>query len=245
MEENLTLVGETKMASRIIFFPTNPDSPALYDEKLVEFDWVPGMAISQGTKSVINMHRAANNMFGDINILEISTRSPSIEGIQLSAFNLTLESGDRSVSVESAYQSSKVFELGGPYTDIMDMSSLDAKRDSRMKNSGKLLSFKFEGIDWPITESPNFYDYLYIRGLINNSNKFPLQEYDAFTDIAFSQISLKYKKGKSFNCQARSAAIYVSLQNRMPDSNIVDFLIRRSEPEANSSNQLGLFEGGL
>jgi len=230
------------MATRIVFFPTIAQSPYLYEEKVVEFDWVPGMSVSQGTKSVINLHKATKSIYGDIDVLEISSRSPTLEGIRLSAFNLSLESAGKSVSVESAYQSAKVFEFGGPYQDILSMSSLDAKRDSRLKKSGKLISFRFEDKEWPVAQSPNFYDYLYIRGLIGNSKKEILQTYRAFTDIAFSQTSLDYKKNKSFNCQARSAAIYLSLLERMPEENVLDFLSKMEHSDEVPTNQMELFE---
>ncbi len=200
------------------------------------------MAISQGTKSVINLHRAARNEFGNIDILEISTRSQEIEGIKFSAFNLSLETKNKRVSVESAYQAAKVFEFGGPYVDLMDADSISAKRDPRLKSSGRLISFQFESMSWPVSLSPNFYDYIYIRGLLSHSNRSFLSKFDAFTDIAFNQITLNYKKGKSFNCQARSAAIFISLLNRMPENQIKDYFMNVAQTEIIDSEQLDLFD---
>ena len=38
------------MAKRIVFTPTSRGIPDLYKEVLVDFEWVPGMAISQARK---------------------------------------------------------------------------------------------------------------------------------------------------------------------------------------------------
>lgn len=234
--------GNNLMASRIVFFPTQSDSSVLYEEKLVEFEWIPGMAISQGTKSVINLHRAAKHNFGNILLLEISTRSQVVEGIQFSAFNLNFEFENKPVSVESVYQSSKVFEFGGPYVDLIGKDSMNAKRDPRLKSSGRLTSFQFDGKIWPVSISPNFYDFLYIKGLLAHPNRGFLHGFNAFTDIAFNQTSLDYKKSKSFNCQARSAAIFLSLLNRMPESEIEDYLLYVAQTKIRESKQLDLFD---
>ena len=57
-----------------------------------------------------------------------------------------------------------------------------------------------------------FYDWLYIKALLNTLElKKIILEYDAFTDIEFNP-------EKSINCQAYSAALFVSLSKR----NILD-----------------------
>jgi hypothetical protein len=229
------------MAKRIIFTPTSPEESLLYHEILVDFTWVAGMAISQGQKSVSNLHSSALGIQGINSILEISTRSLDPLGLSMSAFNLDLLHVGRKYPVEVVYQSSKVFKDGGPYYDLLSGSSLDAKRDSRLKSSGELIGFSFEKQSWPISSSPNFYDYLYIRALLENSRRSNLLKFDAFSDLAFNQITIKPKLGKSFNCQARSAAIYVSLTNRMPESEILDWITKEFIAPRDQSDQLGLF----
>jgi len=229
------------MASRFVFLPTAPNTTVLVEERLVEFEWVPGMAISQGTKSVLNLHSATKRELGIEKILEISTRSPDHLGISLSAFNLQVNINSSKVSVEVAYQSSKVFQYGGPYLDILEGSSMDAKQDFRLKSSGSLVGFEYEGIRWPLSKNPNFYDYLYILGLTQHPGKGQLFEYQAFTDIAFNQNSAQSSNNKSFNCQARSAAIYVSLLQRMTEEKTLGYLLDQSKNESRSSEQLGLF----
>lgn len=49
----------------------------------------------------------------------------------------------KSFSVETAFQGSKVFEKGGPYVDLLNGTSRDAKKDMRLKESGNLIEFLF------------------------------------------------------------------------------------------------------
>jgi hypothetical protein len=239
MEEDLVWIGNNTMASRIVFLPISGAGNELFQEKLVTFDWVPGIAISQAKKSIRNLHEAAVKQIGVAKVLEISTRSEVIIGISLSAFNLQFEKNN--YSVESAYQASKVFEKGGPYLDLLNSSSTDAKTDVRLKNSGLLTGFRFEGEDFPITFAPNFYDYLYIRSLLTFKDRFLLKGYDCFTDIAFSQTSLVYKNKRAFNCQARSAAIYSTLISRYSEVDILTRLRELMGKHSVEASQLDLF----
>jgi len=227
------------MASRIVFLPNLNSSGDLFSEVLVNFEWVPGIAISQAKKSIRNLHEAAGQQIGLTRILEISTRSEAILGISLSAFNLPFEG--RNFSVESTYQGSKVFEKGGPYVDLLNSDSVDAKTDVRLKNSGMLLGFRFEDEDFPITKAPNFYDYLYIRSLLTFQDRNLLKEYDGFTDIAFSQTSLVYKNKKAYNCQARSVAIFLTLSSRHKDEDILSNLRELMDKKSMNASQLDLF----
>ena len=59
--------------------------------------------------------------------------------------------------------------------------------------------------EWPLIPRTRFYDWLYITALSQNKElSEAVINYNAFTDIEFNP-------RKSINCQARSAAIYVSL----------------------------------
>ncbi len=111
----------------------------------------------------------------------------------------------RKISVECAFQGSKVFEKGGPFTDLYDKSSREAKTDERLKNSGEVIAFNFMDQDFPIQPTTAFYDWLYMMALLNNQKY--AQElflYQGFSDIAFNP-------EKSINCQARSAALFVAI----------------------------------
>jgi type I restriction enzyme M protein len=177
------------------------------DEIMFDFQWFPGFAVSQKQKSIIALHGKVSEQFHDAEILEISSKSQNEIGVKLSAFNLqiTHKNTNEKFTVESAFQSSKVFEGGGPFIDIRFMDSRDAKKDNRLKNSGELKYFQFFNSKWGLEPKTAFYDWLYINALNQNRNlSKEIIKYDIFTDIEFNQ-------KKSINCQARSAALYVSL----------------------------------
>jgi hypothetical protein len=101
----------------------------------------------------------------------------------------------KNISVESIFQSSKVFSDGGPYKDIMDMSSRDAKKDERLKNSGNLIAFEYRDKRWQLEPKTAFYDWIYLNALnLNDDLKQQALAYDAFTDIEFNP-------QKSINCR--------------------------------------------
>src|SRR4051812_31428015 len=101
------------MATRPIFI-SKPSGPLLVVTHHVEFQWFPGMAMSQARKSIESLHAAARSQIGVADVLEISSKSPSELGVSLSAFNLMIKTvkHEREFSLECAYQSSKVFERG-------------------------------------------------------------------------------------------------------------------------------------
>lgn len=194
------------MATRPIFIPNY--APAnLVKEIEISFEWYPGFAISQKQKSIESLHfEALKKGYGPL--LEISTKSPEPLGRSLSAFNLQLTHHSISRHLEVYFQSSKVFEHGGPYLDLLEGTPIDAKRDPRLTNSGQLAKFSFFGEDWGLLPRTAFYDWLYISAL---AQKADLSEavvgFYGFSDIEFNP-------KKSINCQARSAAMFVSLMKQ-------------------------------
>jgi hypothetical protein len=192
------------MALRPVFVP-EVDRPPFVKEVLVEFIWYPGFAKSQAQKSISSLHAAAKG-YGIESILEISSKSLQRIGVDLSAFNLMLAAkGNRIMSVECAFQGSKVFEQAGPFTDLYAVSSREAKKDDRLRNSGAVIRFSFLGEDFPTQPLTAFYDWLYLKALKQNEVLArQLLGYAGFTDIAFNP-------EKSINCQARSAALFVAL----------------------------------
>lgn len=197
------------MAERPIFVPVM-DGPVLVRTHYVDFQWHPGMSVSQKQKSVDSLHAAALQLPDIGKILEVSSKSREDLGVALSAFNLTVETlkHRRKFCVECAYQGSKVFEHGGPYVDLFEKTARDAKRDERLKSSGRLVGFHFYRTDWALEPQTAFYDWLYINALRKKAGVLAeLQQYSAFTDIEFNP-------EKSINCQAYSVALFVSLNNR-------------------------------
>lgn len=194
------------MAKRIVYrVDTNKDN---YVDKIdVEFEWNAGFAVSQKQKNIRALHENYKKIYENDRVLEISSKSEERLGVQLSAFNLmiTTQKRKKTFSVESAFQSSKKFELGGPYLDILDKNSKDAKKDIRLTTSGQLICFEFFGRAWPLEPKTLFYDWLYINALYKNKKLAKqILEYDSFTDIEFNP-------NKSINCQANAAALFVSL----------------------------------
>lgn len=204
------------MAIRPIFIPVMSGFP--YVESIdIEFQWFAGFSQKQTRKTINSMHEAAKKM--EIHpVLEISRKSTSSLGISLSAFELSLRTqGTKTISVESAYQGSKVFEDGGPFHDLYEVSSREAKRDPRLRNSGEVRAFEFCGQEFPIEPQTAFYNWLYMTAL---SQREPpvLQElkgFKGFSDIAFNP-------KRSINCQARAVAVYVALSSSV--SNLLQTL---------------------
>ena len=197
------------MADRPIFMPSL-DGPELVKTHMLQFKWFPGMAKSQAQKSIDSLHEKAREQLHVDRVLEISSKSRDELGVSLSAFNLMIKTvrRGRQFSLECAFQASKVFEFGGPYKDLLDKSSMEAKKDPRLKASGRLIGFHFFGTDWDVIPRTAFYDWLYINALFKQEGLASrVLTYCAFSDIAFNP-------ERSVNCQAYAAALYVSLFKR-------------------------------
>jgi len=191
------------MANRPVFIPLYRKNH-LVKEISFEFKWNPGFAPIQKKKNIAALHEAAKHS-GFSPLLEVSSKSENLLGQRLSAFSLQIETEIGKISIESAFQGSKVFKKGGPYTDIYMKNSREAKQDSRLKSSGNLIEFNFMGLKWPIVPKTSFYDWLYIKALYPHQEYLKrLYEYKGFTDIEFNP-------EKSINCQARSCALLLSL----------------------------------
>ncbi|WP_042462188.1 DarT1-associated NADAR antitoxin family protein [Neobacillus dielmonensis] len=194
------------MAKRPVFLVGSKED-GYVREINTQFEWFPGFSLQQKQKSIRSLHDEFNRIEEGKRVLEISSKSETDLGVKLSAFNLEIKTkkSGKSFTVETAFQSSKVFEKGGPYRDLLEKSSREAKRDPRLRNSGDLVHFDYFGRIWPLTPKTLFYDWLYVNALSMHeelANQVIL--YDAFTDIEFNP-------EKSINCQAKSSAIYVAL----------------------------------
>ncbi len=196
------------MANRPVYVPKKNSELPSVNINDVDFKWFPGMSKSQKQKSILSLHKASRNL--DIwPILEISSKSEIELGVKLSSFNLLINTKKqkKSFSVETAFQSSKVFEKGGPYTDLLEGTSRQAKKDIRLKESGNLIKFVFFNEEFPLMPRTYFYDWIYINALHQNKDiSDEIMKYQGFTDIEFNP-------NKSINCQAYSAALYASLRN--------------------------------
>ena len=203
------------MAERPAFYTQN----GTVASRRYTFEWFPGFAASQKRKSIESLHRAIQNADADARPLEISTKSSEPLGQKPSAFNLKL----RQVPLENIFQSAKVFENGGPYLDLLNVSPKDAKRDERLKKSGRLTAFRYQGEDFPLIPQTAFYDFIYLTAVKESLAADEIQaitDYQYFTDIEFNP-------AKSLNTQARTAALLkllVEQYGRLPDFSKEDFL---------------------
>ncbi len=194
------------MAKRPIFTPNFSGFPYV-DAINIEFKWYSGFAKSQLQKSIASLHEASKKLNKISPILEISGKSASDLGNSLSAFKLLLKTpSEQTMSVECAYQGSKVFKNGGPYHELYSVASREAKTDERLKNSGELIAFNFCGEDFPTEPKTAFYDWLYMTALCQQKTDIisELEVFQGFSDIVFNP-------NRSLNCQARAAALFVAL----------------------------------
>ena len=197
----------------------------------VEFKFYPGFSATQKVKCIRSLHEEFLKLYPNKSVLEISSKSEIPLGVNLSAFNLQIKipNSEKSFSVESAFQSSKVFEHGGPFKDLLNKTSREAKKDSRLKNSGALKAFQFFDKTFPLEPKTYFYDWLYINALIRQTELAEeILNYNAFTDIEFNP-------QKSINCQAKAAAIFVGLSR----AGLIDSAVENKE------NFLKIVYGGI
>lgn len=235
--------GQTRritMAKRPVFFVN--DVAPFFSEETIAFEFFTGLASTQKEKSVKSMHAAIDKQYCGRKILEVSRYSNQETGRALSAFNLRFIYKGVKATVETVFQSSKVFERGGPYVDLLYGTSINAKKDVRLSNSGNLIEFNLLGEKFPIEPKTLFYDWVYLNALVQNRNLLEnLMEYDGFTDIAFNP-------KKSINCQARSVAIGVSLSKKgilydaLSNREIFKNIIYASEHAIEFGEQIKLFD---
>lgn len=203
---SLAQKGWLSMAMRPVFVVSEVSLVRKVD---TEFVYHNGLSRAQRMRSAQSLREAFLTRYPDRKLLEVSRFSPEELGTRLSAFNLlvTLEDGMR-VPVECAYQGGKVFEKGGPYTDLLTAAPKAAKTDPRLHESGSLVGYEWNGKPFPSVPVRLFYTWMYMKALRGDEEvSRQLCEYDAFTDIVFNP-------AKSINCQAYACAAYVALRRR-------------------------------
>lgn len=194
------------MASRPVFLPAF-NGRQLVQERSFDFPWASGFAEVQKKKNVSALHKAARR-HGIEKILEISSKSEEKLGKRLSAFSLKVPLSSGKFPLESVYQGSKTFEKRGPCPEVFRMTPREAKRFIREINAGNLVRFELEGKRFPLSPKNAFYDWLYIRALVEHADWIEKNvHYDGFTDIEFNP-------SKQVNCQARAFAEFLSLLSR-------------------------------
>ncbi len=203
------------MAERPVFF--------VHQGKVVSeiysFEWYSGFAVSQKQKSIKSLHNAIKKADLNARPLEISTKSMERIGIKASALHLKINND----TLENVFQSAKVFEHGGPYLDLLDVSPKEAKRDERLHKSGSLKAFRYQNEEFPLIPQTVFYDFIYITAIkqsFTTDEVNTILRYNYFTDIEFNP-------AKSINTQARAAAILKLIADEygyLPSFNKEDFI---------------------
>lgn len=177
------------------------------DTYYVTCDLPKGFALSQKQKGIKIVHDSYIRNFKGIEPLEISSKSTIDLGVKLSAFNLKNNEGK---TVENKFQSSKTFEDGGPFVDLLDISPSKAKKDERLFNSGRLICFTYKNINYPLNPKTAFYDYIYLMALLDNQNI--LDELSSYIKDGASFTDIEFNPDRSINCQAKTIALYVGLK---------------------------------
>ena len=198
------------MAERSVFI--SKGSYPFFEEIRVQFDYFQGFALSQKRKSQLGLHLNFMKAYPSHKILEISTASLYSLGAQLSAMNLKKRTSLGITTVESAFQSSRIFgehDEIGPFPELLYVPGKECKKKVKEKSGGlHSYHYRFDGLDFYAPEHcvSLFYNYIYLNSLCeeensNISKKLLSGGYNAFTDLATL----------SLNSQARSCAIFVSL----------------------------------
>ena len=184
-----------------------------FEEVHVNIDWFAGFAMSQKRKCQIGLHQNFLMAYPDEKVLEISSTSLMSLGSRLSAMNLSKRTQRGLTTVESAFQSSRIYSDGvktvGPFPDYLFLPGREYKKLVKVASEGMhLYRYEFDGMTFyaPVWHISQFCDFLYLNALLEPENKevkeqLLAEKFTCFTDMAT----------KSLNCQARSAAIFVGL----------------------------------
>ena len=183
-------------------------SPPWVEEVNVEVPGTGYISRAELPSHISRWHQLAAEKHGISPILECSTMGTKAVGKSLSAFNLSFDTPKgRRISVESAYQGSKVFANGGPFHHLYNESSRSAKTSPLTKSSGNLVGFNFFGKEFGLVPQNSFFNWLYLSTLVR---RYPdiighlRTEYAGFTDVFRSS-------GSDRACQAQAVAMAVGL----------------------------------
>ena len=202
---------------RPVFMP-RVNSDNLVKTDMVRIERHVGFASRQKKKTINDMHQVIRKKYGFSNVLELSSKSGNKLSFLLSPLSLQLtdESSGQHHSVENIFQASKVFERGGPFTDLLEAPPRQAKKDERLITSGALIGYNDFGMEWNLEPLTTFYDWLYVNALKQHPQLHEeVMQYQAFTDIEFNP-------KKTIHCAAYSLALFVALNKRELLDNVED-----------------------
>ena len=209
--------AQNAVEKRPVFMP-RVNSDNLVKTDMVRFERHVGFASRQKKKSINDMHQVIHKKYGFNHVLELSSKSGNKLSFLLSplSIKLTNENGGEQYSVENAFQSSMVFEDGGPYIDLLSAPPRQAKKDERLITSGELIGYNYFGMEWSVEPLTTFYDWLYVNALKQNPQLHEeVMQYQAFTDMEFNP-------KKSIHGAAYALAMFVALHKRELLDNVED-----------------------
>lgn len=199
------------MAEKSVFI-SKAEYP-FFEEVHVEVDWFSGFALSQKRKCQIGLHQNFLAAYPGEKVLEISSASLMSLGAKLSAMNLKKRTKEGITTVESAFQSSRIYsdcaKTAGPFPEYLFLPGRECRKLVKEASKGMhSYQYQFDGLTFyaPTHHLTQFYDFLYLNALLEPENQEVREQllregFTAFTDLA----------AKSLNCQARSAAVFVGL----------------------------------
>lgn len=205
---------------RPVFMP-KVNSDNLVKTDMVRFERHVGFASRQKKKSINDLHQVIRKKYGFKHVLELSSKSGNKLSFLVSPLSLKLtnEHDGQQYSVENAFQSSMVFEDGGPYTDLLTAPPRQAKKDERLVTSGELIGYNYFGMEWSVEPLTVFYDWLYVNALKQNPQLHDdVIQYQGFTDLEFNP-------KKSIHGAAYALAMFVALHKRELLDNVEDPMV--------------------
>ena len=197
------------MATRPVFVPdTDPGSPRLVHEQEVDFQWLPGRTAQHKKANIAKLHAAARHR-SLTPLLHVTSESDDPLGALVSVVNLAVEVDNSFlVPLEAAFQGSRIFTGGGPFTDMFRMRLEEIAADPRLTESGKHIGFRFRNLEWGLKSGTMFYDWL----VVNSIHRYPklrsgIRRFKGFTEV-------DCRGGGQAVCHARSCALYVALTEK-------------------------------
>lgn len=192
------------MAKRI-YFIAKPSYRGLIVEKNIQYEHFRGESQKQKNRSIHAMHHAIKAMESGGKILDVSKNSNEPLGRELSSVNLIYEGKSGAYPVMNIFQSAKIFDGGGPFTDLLLENPRVSSKDKRLKDSGRLLGFHFEGEPYSLTPRHYFFDWIYVNALYQKKKLHEVvTAYDMITDVDYNMNSM-------FASSARACAYFISL----------------------------------
>lgn len=202
------------MATRPVFVPdTDPDNPQLVHTHEVDFQWMPGRTPQQVKVNVAKLHAAAGHR-KLAPLLHVSPDSDDPLGVRVSASNLAVENANSFlIPLGAAFEGSKVFTGGGPFTDLFRKREDEIAADQRLTDSGTHIGFRFMDLEWGMKAETMFYDWLVLHAIHRHPKLASgIRRFKGFTDI-------DCQSGVQAACHARSCALYVAMteKNRLQE----------------------------